>query len=104
MQKELVGWDMYEVNSDTFPLTGNRIRGRLRKFTLENNINFLVENTQDGPPRIRFAVLAGEDISLIKNFLEDLSQDIQIEIVFEKVKNPVLSRTQVNLVHRYENL
>tara|TARA_Y100000034_G_C6681907_1_gene299821 strand:+ start:271 stop:579 length:309 start_codon:yes stop_codon:yes gene_type:complete len=99
---ELIEWDMYEVNSERHPLTGNCVRGRLRKFALQNNINLLVENTQDGEPRIRFAVISGTDISLIQGFLTKLFDDVKIEKVFEKIKNPVLARTQVNLEERYE--
>jgi len=99
---ELIEWDMYEVSSHEGSVTGNKVRGRLRKFALNNNINLLVENTQDGDPRIRFAVLSGESIDPIKDFLIGLFSDVIFELVYEKVKNPVLSRTQVNLEHRYE--
>lgn len=100
---KLLEWDVYEVNSKTFPLTGNRVRGRVRKFALNEGINLLVENTQDGPPRIRFAVLSGTDITLVTNFLKSLSADIIVTSVFKKLKNPVLSRTQVNIESRYED-
>ena len=102
MENSLLEWNIYEVNSKNHPLTKNRVRGRLRKFALNNNINLLVENTQDGDSRIRFAVLSGTNITPIKNFLIKLFPDVTFDLVFEKVNNPVLSRTQVNLEHRYE--
>ena len=100
--EKLIEWDMYEVNSEKYSLINNQVRGRLRKFALENNINLLVENTQDGKPRIRFAVISNTNISPIQEFLTKLFDDVKIETVFEKIKNPVLSRTQVNMENRYQ--
>lgn len=99
--KDLMEWDIYEVNSKQHALTGNRVRGRLRKFAVQHNINLLVENTQDGEPRIRFAVISETDITLIQDFLRRLFDDIQIEVVLRNVKNPVLSRIRVNMDNRY---
>ena len=99
--EDLIEWDLYEVSSTKHSLTGNRVRGRLRKFSLENNINLLVENTTDKEARIRFAVISNSEITLIKDFLTKLFGDVLIEKVFDKVKNPVLSKMKVNIESRY---
>ena len=99
--EHLIEWDLYEVSSIKNPLTKNKVRGRLRKFSLENNINLLVENTMDKDARIRFAVISNSDITLIKDFLTKLFDDVLIEKVFDKVKNPVLSKVKVNIESRY---
>ena len=92
---------MYEVSSEKYSLTGNMVRGRLRKFCLEKNINLLVENTQDKDAHIRFAVISGNDISLIKDFLKIHFDDVQVELVFEKIKNPILAKVKCNIEKRY---
>ncbi len=98
---ELIEWDMYEVSSEKHPLTGNMVRGRLRKFCLGRSINVLVENTQDKEARIRFAVISGTDISLIKEFFKNLFNDVLIKRVFEKIKNPILAKIKCNIEERY---
>ena len=102
MKNKLIEWNIYEINSKKHRLTQNRVRGRLRKFALLNNINLLTENTEKGEPRVRFAIISGEDISKIKNFLINLFDDVKVDLVREKIKNPVLSKLKINLEHRYE--
>ena len=53
----LLKWQLYEISSDTSSLNGVMLRGRIRKFGLENNIDVLAENTEDTENGVRFATL-----------------------------------------------
>ena len=53
----LLKWQLYEISSDSSSLNGVMLRGRIRKFGLENNINVLAENTEDAENGVRFATL-----------------------------------------------
>jgi hypothetical protein len=101
MVSELLKWDIYEVRSTITPIVGAMFRGRVRKFCLENKINVLVENTVDVERRVRFAVLSGEDVSLIVGYLEKILDGVLIELVLKGVSNPVLSKLKVNIDDRY---
>jgi len=101
MKKELIAWDIYEIQTEHTPVTGVKFRGRIRKLCLENDINVLVENTEDIEGAVRFAVLHGEDTSLIIDYVQSIIADASIELVREAVKNPVLSKLKVNIQDRY---
>jgi hypothetical protein len=98
---DLILWDLYELSAITSPLTGVKMRGRIRKFAIESNINLLVENTEDVSGQVRFAIRHGESVELIYKFLKSIAQDIHVELVKEKVVNPVLSTLGINNSSRY---
>ncbi len=97
----LLYWDIYEISTVTSSINGVMMRGRLRKLALENDLNFLTENTEDVKGGVRFAVLQGTDAILFIKYLNSIMPDVTINLVREKVANPVLSKLKVNLVERY---
>tara|TARA_Y100000310_G_C20494056_1_gene720658 strand:- start:425 stop:736 length:312 start_codon:yes stop_codon:yes gene_type:complete len=101
MFKELILWDIYEIKTESSPITGVMFRGRIRKFCLENNRNVLVENTQDIEKSVRFAIPSGEDPSKINEYLKTIISDVKVELVKESVPNPVISKLKVNIESRY---
>lgn len=76
------------------------LRGRLRKFANQQNINLLTENEENGS-KVRFALLTESDPTTMSAFIISLVPDAQIERVREKVPNPALSKLQVNIDERY---
>lgn len=54
-------WDIYEISCDCELLHGVKLRGRIRKFSIENNLTLLTENTSDKENVVRFAIPAGAD-------------------------------------------
>ena len=98
---EIINWDIYEIRTESTPINGVMLRGRIRKFCLINNRNVLAENTEDIEKSVRFAVPTGEDVSQIIEFLNKLLPDATIELVRENVPNPVLSKLKVNIEDRY---
>jgi len=98
---ELIKWDIYEIQTETTPITGVMLRGRIRKFCLENNRNVLAENTQDVEKAVRFAVPSGEDVSAIKNYINKIIPDVTVELVKKSILNPVLSKLKINIEDRY---
>lgn len=101
MSETLISWDVYEIKTESSPITKVMLRGRIRKFCLINQRNILVENAEDAENVVRFAVLSGEDILDIRNYLEKILPDTHIEKIKENVFNPVLSKMKVNLEERY---
>lgn len=101
MLKPLINWDVYEIKTKSSPITEVMLRGRVRKFCLENNRNLLIENAEDSKNIVRFAVPSGEDISDIKKYLEKILSDVFVEKIKSKIPNPVLSKIKVNLEDRY---
>jgi hypothetical protein len=98
---ELLTWDIYEVSSEKESLNGVMLRGRIRKFCLEKEINVLTENTEDADNRVRFSVLSDESIDEVENYLQNIVPDVSISCVMKSVKNPVLSKMKVNQEERY---
>tara|TARA_Y100000310_G_scaffold271853_1_gene286544 strand:- start:5711 stop:6016 length:306 start_codon:yes stop_codon:yes gene_type:complete len=98
--REIIYWDIYEINTETSQITGVMFRGRIRKFCLERERNVLVENVQ-GAENVRFAVPASEDPKEIIDYLKKILPDVSVDLVRENVANPVLSRLQVNIEDRY---
>lgn len=81
MYKEILKWDIYEVQTGWNPITGVKFRGRVRKFCLEKWINVLVENAQGLERCVRFAVIAREDVSEIIEYLRKIVPDVKVELV-----------------------
>ena len=77
------------------------LRGRIRKFGLENNINVIAENTEDIENSVRFATLTQDDGERIGRYVGSLIGDVAIRLVSEGVTNPVLSKLKVNNEERY---
>lgn len=98
---ELLGWHVYEISAHESSLNGVMLRGRIRKFGLENGLNVLAENTEDEENGVRYAVLDVESGRKIANYVLSIIGDAQVEIVRENIKNPVLSKLKVNLEDRY---
>ena len=101
--EKILKWDIYEISSEEESLHKVKFRGRIRKFSLLNNINLLVENVskKDGENKVRFAVLNKEDAEKIKKFVFEIFPKLEIKLVLENVENPVLSRLQINNSERY---
>jgi len=43
----LIKWDVYQINTEDSKIHGVKLRGRIRKFALENEFNLLIENATD---------------------------------------------------------
>jgi len=82
-------------------LNGIKLRGRIRKFTIENNIACLVENASDEENVVRFALLADSDPEQIVDFVKNLVPQVEIVESLKKIPNPVLSKLKVNDLTRY---
>jgi predicted ATP-grasp superfamily ATP-dependent carboligase len=98
---QMLLWDIYEISSKEASLHGVMLRGRIRKFALENKINLLAENTEDIDNGVRFAVLAGASAENIEPYIQNIIPDAQIVLALESIKNPVLSKLNVNKEERY---
>ncbi len=94
-------WNIYEIESNTDTLHGVMLRGRIRKFTIENNITCLSENASDKENTVRFALLESADPSKIIQFISKLMPGAAVNLVLESVENPVLSKLKVNDISRY---
>lgn len=97
----MIFWDVYQISSKKQSLHGIMLRGRIRKFAIENEIDCLVENTNEIKNTVRFAVKAGENIESINRYLQSILVDVSVALVLESVKNPVLSKLKVNQEERY---
>ncbi len=95
--KKLLMWDVYELSSSQHPLTGVSMRRRIRNFSIAKSFTLITDNTEDKIGHVRFAVLAGSDITLLQSFLELEVPDIEIKLVLKGIPNPVLSKVKVNL-------
>ena len=95
-------WDIYEITTDETPIKGVMLRGRIRKFAIQNEIELLTENATDTENTVRFAIEHGSDTADIQSFLPKLVADSSTELVMKDVINPVLSKLKVNLEERYE--
>jgi len=95
-------WDLYEIRCNHEMLHGVKLRGRIRRFAIENDVNCLVENAQDVENVVRFGVLSGEDSGLISKFVENLLPGAVILNSLKNIPNPVLSKLKVNDLSRYE--
>ncbi len=100
--KKLLAWDIYEITTKATSINWVMLRGRIRKFWPENNMNVLAENTQDIDASVRFALLTWESPDQLIAYLTSIIEAISITRVLEEVKNPVLSKLKVNREERYE--
>lgn len=99
----MLNWDLYEIRCDCETLHGVKLRGRIRKFTIENKITCLVENASDEENVVRFALITGSDLSPVSDFITSILSEALITEVLKNVPNPVLSKLKVNDSSRYEN-
>lgn len=94
-------WNIYEIESNADTLHGVMLRGRIRKFSIENNINCLTENASDKENAVRFALLEDTDSSVTTEFIQKIIPEAKVKLVLESVENPVLSKLKVNDSSRY---
>ena len=97
----LLKWQLYEISSDSSSLNGVMLRGRIRKFGLENNIDVLTENTEDTENGVRFATLDKGSGEWISEYVRLIIDNVEIKLVQENLSNPVLSKLKVNKEERY---
>lgn len=98
----LLTWDLYEIRCDGAELHGVKLRGRIRKFTLEQAITCLVENASDESNVVRFALLTHANPEPVFDFIKTLVPGAAIHDSLKEVPNPVLSKLKVNDLSRYE--
>ncbi len=96
-------FNIYEIESREATLHGIMLRGRIRKFTVENKITCLIENASDKENVVRFAIIEDTQLQKITDFIKTLLPDASIKKVLENVQNPVLSKLKVNDSSRYGN-
>ncbi len=101
MNDELLKWYVYDVTASESALNGVQMRGRTRKFAVENGINLLIENTEDIANAVRFAVLNENDAELITKFIHSVAADAHVTLTRQNVPNPVLSKITVNNLEKY---
>jgi hypothetical protein len=94
-------WDIYEIESEADKLHGVMLRGRIRKFTIENQIACLTENAEDKKNVVRFAILNNTEPANIIEFIKTLLPIAVVSKVLESIENPVLSKLKVNDISRY---
>lgn len=94
-------WNIYEIQSDANTLHGVMLRGRIRKFTIENGITCLAENASDKENTVRFALLEGIEPTKTIEFIQNLIPGSLVTRVLESVENPILSKLKVNDISRY---
>ncbi len=98
----VLSWNIYEIETgDESTLHGVKLRGRIRKYAIDNQITCLVENASDKENIVRFATLIDTDPQKISDFIKTLLPNASITTVMESVQNPVLSKIKVNDVSRY---
>ena len=90
------------MSSESNAITWAKIRGRVRKFCLHEEINIILDNTVDIEWRVRFWILSWENTEKIEIFLKSIVNDIVITLVLEDTVNPVLSKLNVNDETRYK--
>jgi hypothetical protein len=98
----ILSWDFYEIRSPKVVLHGIKLRGRIIKFTIENEITCLMENASDEENVVRFALLTEEDPKSVFEFIKLLVPEVIISESLKNVPNPVLSNLKVNDPSRYE--
>lgn len=94
-------WNIYEITTDSTPVHGVMLRGRIRKFALENEMELLIENASDIENTVRFAIHSEKVADQVIDFIKTLVSDSKIQLVLENIKNPVLSKLKVNKEERY---
>jgi len=99
----MITWDIYEIRCDCETLHGVKLRGRIRKFTIDNGICCLVENASDEENVVRFALTVGLDAAKVSEFVRSILPKAEIVDSLKNIPNPILSKLKVNDVSRYEN-
>ncbi len=98
-------WDIYEIQSNAGVLHQIKLRGRIRKFTIENEITCIAENASDTMNVVRFALLESTDPTKTIEYVQTLIPGIEVKRVLGAVENPTLSKLKVNDISRYaENI
>ncbi len=97
----ILSWDFYEIRSTGVPLHGIKLRGRIRKFTIENGMTCLMENASDEENTVRFALLANSDPKKVLDFIKNLVPEVVVSESLKNIQNPVLSKLKVNEEERY---
>lgn len=96
-----IAWDIYEITTESTEIHGVMLRGRIRKFGLQNSFNVLCENAADAEKCVRFAVITPEDAEKVIDYLKSIIPDVRVSLVLARVINPVLSKLKVNKEDRY---
>lgn len=96
-----IKWDIYEIQSNAEILHGVMLRGRIRKFTIENGITCLVENASDKENVVRFAIPESHEPVKITEFIQNLIPGSLVTLTLESIENPVLSKLKINDISRY---
>lgn len=100
-------WTIYTLwtVSSTENLIGVMLRGRIRKFGIENNIDILAENGEDNKECVRIALLtesANSTLPLVKEYLLKIIPSIKVTQEITGIPNPILSKLKCNDESRYE--
>lgn len=97
----MISWFIYDIHSDSEKLNGVMLRGRIRKYGIEQGIDVLAENTEDRENGVRFAVTDRQNVQVISEYVGSVVTDAVITEVLADVYNPVLSKLKVNQADRY---
>lgn len=95
-------WDIYSITAKETLIHGIKLRGRIRKFAIAQEIELLAENATDAENTVRFAIEAGSDNDGIGSFVAGLIPDASVNLDMGGVVNPTLSKLKVNIADRYE--
>ena len=98
----ILSWDFYEIRSSGAALHGIKLRGRIRKFTIENDISCLMENAADEDNVVRFALLTDSGAKRVMDFVTSIVPEAAITESLKNIPNPVLSKLNVNNSDRYQ--
>lgn len=98
----ILSWDFYEIRSKEASLHGIKLRGRIRKFTIENEITCLMENASDEENVVRFALITNSDPKPVLDFIKTVMPEAVVSESLKNIPNPVLSKLKVNDNSRYE--
>lgn len=98
----IIHWDVYEIKCDCTELHGVKLRGRIRKFSIEHEISCLIENASDEENIVRFALQTGTVPTNVEDFIRTLVPQVRISRVLTNIPNPILSKLKVNDLSRYE--
>jgi len=98
----ILSWDIYEIRCDCAELHGVKLRGRIRKFTIDKGISCFVENASDEKNVVRFAVQEETEAQIVGDFVQTLVPKAKVVCVMKDMANPVLSKLKVNDLSRYE--
>jgi len=72
--------------------------GRLREFSINQSLNLLVDNATDKENIVRFAVVIGQKIDVLLDFINGIVQDAEVKLSYPSIKNPALSNMWVNRI------